>query len=90
MSATSDAIDQLTAEVARVQGVEASALAVIAGIPKVVADAVAQALADNPGMDPSALNELTAKLEAATQPLADAVAANNPPAEPPFPPPFEG
>ncbi len=77
MTALDDQITALTAEVARNATVEASALALIQGIPKLIADAVAKATAA--GATPAQLasfTTLTSSLAAKDTELAAAVGAN--------------
>jgi hypothetical protein len=84
-------IAALTDEVAQTKTVEESAVALMNGIPKLVADAVTAALAANPGVDLSALTNLSATLAAKRTELAAAITANTPaapapPADPPADP----
>ncbi len=71
-------IAALTDEVAQTKSVDDSAVALMNGIPKLVADAVTAALAANPGVDLSALTNLSATLAAKRAELAAAVVANTP------------
>jgi Mg2+ and Co2+ transporter CorA len=68
------ALDDLAAEVAEVQTVEASAIALIQGLVAQLETAL---------NDPAKIATITAQLKAATEPLAAAVAANTAP--PPAP-----
>ena len=79
MSALDDAITALTAQVNAATTVEASASAFINGVPKLIADAVAQAQAA--GATPAqlqAITDLGTKLTAASGPLQAALTANTP------------
>jgi hypothetical protein len=64
-------LDKLTAAVAEVATVEASAVALIQGIAQQLKDAIA-------ANDPAAIDALVTQLQDATAPLAAAVAANTP------------
>ena len=66
-------LDQLTAEVAEVQGTVASAIALIQGLAQQIKDA---------GTDQAALDDIVAQLNAQQEALAAAVAANSEPAIP--------
>lgn len=79
MSALSD----LTDEVAAVKGVTASALTLIQGLK----DQIAALIAGGNGATDAQLQALHDDLVANEQPLADAVAANPPPAPTTTPPP---
>jgi hypothetical protein len=66
----SQALDELIAQVAKNQEVEASAILLIQGISQQLKDAIAN------GADPVKLAELTLQLDNSAQALAAAVAAN--------------
>jgi hypothetical protein len=88
MSQLDDAITALTAQVAAEATVDASAVALLNGIPTLIANAVAQATAA--GATPAqlaAIANLGTALQAAQAPLAAAVAANTPAAPAPAPAP---
>lgn len=83
-------IAKLTAEVARTEGTEDSAGALIAGfaaaIQKAVTDALtADAAANSASIDAAtqAIADVTARFSAADDKLGAAVAANNPPSDQP-------
>lgn len=69
-------------EVAKVATVDDSAIALMDGIPKLVADAVTAALAANPGIDLSGLTTLSASIAAKRSELAAAVTQGTPHAAP--------
>jgi hypothetical protein len=75
-------LQQLRDEVSAVATADGSAIALIDGIPKLLADAVTKALAANPGVDLSALTNLTAALAAKRGELAAAITQNTPHAPP--------
>lgn len=65
-------IDKLRADVAALQGTEASAVALLGGLKKALDDALASG-------DTAALEQLSKDIEAGTAGLASAVAENQPP-----------
>jgi hypothetical protein len=71
----------LVDEVAKVQSTEASAVALISGISKRLVDAVS----DSDSATQAKISELTAELQKATVPLAQAVSDNTPVAPAPAP-----
>lgn len=75
MSAGSDALDALAAEITRDADVDSSASTLIASLAQQVADANA--------ISPQAVTDLVAKLRAQSDTLAAAVAANTPGQPPP-------
>jgi transposase len=84
MAALDDQIAQLTADVAAEAGAVQSAVTMLSGIGALISDAVAAALAA--GATPAqlqALSEANLAIATQTRQLADAVAANAPPAPPP-------
>ena len=83
MAALDDAIAKLQADVTAEATVEQSAITLLNGIPKLIADAVSAALAQ--GATPAqlkALTDLSASIEANTTGLSAAVTANTPAAPP--------
>lgn len=76
----SASLDALTAEVARLKSVDASAVALIQGFQAKLDAAIAAAKA---GDDSAALDALSADLKSSTDTLAQAVAANTPAAPTP-------
>jgi len=75
----SQSLDNLTAEVAQVKTVAASAVALIQGFQSRLDAAIAAAKA---GDNSAALDQLSADLKASVDPLAAAVSANTPAALP--------
>lgn len=71
---------QMQAEVTRIQGVVPSAVALINGIAARLDAAVNEAVAANDDADLTAITELSTALKSEGTALADAVAANSPPA----------
>ncbi len=79
MSQLDDKITALQADVAAEKTVEDSAIALLQGIPKLIADAVAAALAQGAtAAQLQALTDLQTRLEANTSTLSAAVTANTP------------
>jgi uncharacterized coiled-coil protein SlyX len=76
MSAITDAVAALTTRVTAVQGTEASALTLIQGIVTQLNTALANAADADAAV--TAVKALTAQLQASDDPLAAAVAANQP------------
>src|SRR6478609_3064038 len=77
------AISDLTAEVTNLQSVDASAIAVIKGIPKLIEDAIASAKGDDAAAV-AAVRDALEKVRASDTELSAAVVANTPaaPTEP--------
>jgi hypothetical protein len=81
----SEVLDHLTAQVARVESVNQSAVTLLQGLHTALIEALAK---QGSGEDPQAVQALADRLAADTDALAAAVAANTeaPPAEPPTEP----
>lgn len=87
--ALNKSIADLTAAVTKTIGVQASATNLLLGVSTIVQNAVAQALQSDNAIDDTAaaaanaaVADALAKLQASTDPLAAAVAANAPPPPP--------
>lgn len=71
-------IDNLKIAVEAEDSAIASAVVLLNGISDIVAQAVAKALADNPGVDLTPLNDIVTDINQRTSELATAVSANTP------------